>query len=229
MEQTLSLRDVNWQTPYGDPLVTTVSFAVLRTALMCSISVAVAFFCGALIATLWRDSQRWLSETIRTMVGVMDGIGAILPALAIASALQLRSEWGTAVLVGLLTWNVVAAFLKDEFSSLDRAAFIEAALVLGASRWQILWQHALPHIAPRLVPLLLGLFAGCAGLMGALGFLGIAGDAKLSLGFMLYDAKSFVQQTPSYFIATFIGFAWVIAIPSALVWLFTKGQKYNSY
>ena len=207
-------------TPYGDPLLGTVLGALWRTALICTLSVGVATLSGLLMVTLWSASGKIMSEIIRIIVGMMDAVGPILPSLAILSSLQVKSEWITATLLGFLTWNVVAAFLRDETITLRKLPFIQAAVCLGLSPWKILYRHSIPHILPRFIPLMLGLFSSAAGLMGALGFLGIAGDASHSLGFMIFDAKSFVQQSPSYFVAAFVAFLILTVAPYVLILVF---------
>lgn len=204
---------MNWVTPYGDALLPTVALALINTALLCAGSAIISFVVGVTVAVIWIAARPWLAEVIRSSANVMDGIGAILPALALSTSLNLTSEWSAAILVGLLNWNILATFVREEWALLARAPYIDSAKVIGASTWRLLVSHALPHILPRLVPLMVGLFANCAGLLGALGFLGMAGNAKQSLGFMVFDAKSYVHQSPTYFLASFIGMVLLIIVP----------------
>ena len=147
----------------------------------------------------------------------MEVLGPVLPSLAVLSALQIKSEFYAAIILGLLTWNGLAVFLRDEYAVLVQSTFVQAAVGLGATRTQVLWRHIIPHITARLGPLLLALFATYAGLIGALGFLGVAGDASHSLGFMIYDAKSFCRQRPSYFIGSLLCFLLLITLPHLLL------------
>lgn len=207
---------MNWQTPYGDPLLSALLGATLHTLLHCAGAFAVAVFLGSLLALVWYESRGVLALAMKTLVGLMDAMGPVLPALAVLSALQIKSEWTIAVILGGMTWNPVAAFLKEEADSLSKAPFIQAAVVLGVPGRQVLLRHIIPHIVSRLSPLLLGMFASYVGILGALGFLGVAGDARHDLGFMIYDAKSFVRQNPPYFVGAFICFLVLILVPHLL-------------
>jgi peptide/nickel transport system permease protein len=205
-----------WQTPYGDPLISTLLAATLHTLVCCALALGVALLIGGVIAAIWHQSRGLLAHAICTVVGLMDAMGMMLPPLAVLTALQIKSDWAVSLVLGAMTWNVVAAFLKEESDALAKAAFVQVATALGAPHSRVLLRHIIPHIFARLSPLLLGLFGGYIGLLGALGFLGVAGDAR-QLGFMIYDAKSFVRQNPAYFTGALICFLILILVPHLLV------------
>lgn len=207
---------MNWQTPYGDPLITTLLTAAAHTLACCAVALTVAMLTGGIVAVVWRECGSLVAHLIRMLVGIMDAMGLVLPSLAVLSALQIKSEWTVSVVLGIMTWNVVAAFLKEETDALSRSGFVQASVAIGAPAHRIMLRHIIPHIAARIPSLVLALVAGYVGLLGALGFLGVAGDAQHSLGFMVFDAKSFVRQNPAYFAGALISFLTLMFVPHLL-------------
>ncbi|MBL9144118.1 MAG: ABC transporter permease subunit [Verrucomicrobiaceae bacterium] len=175
---------------------------------------------GTLVALFCIVFKKSFAPVALTLVGVMDAMGPILPPLAVLSALQIKSEFLISLVLGAMTWNSIAIFLWDEVSTLINAPYVQAARVVGATMPRVLIHHIIPNILPRIVPLTLALFVSYAGLMGALGFLGVASDASHSLGFMVYDAKSYCRQNPAYFIGSLSAFLVLIVIPNLLVRVF---------
>jgi peptide/nickel transport system permease protein len=205
---------MNWQTPYGEPLLPALLSATIRTLMHCTVALTVSGSLGILMAIVWYGARGLVAAVLKTFVGLMDAMGPILPPLAVLSALQVKSEWAVAFILGALTWNPITAFLKGESDAISKSMFVQAAVSLGASSGHVLLRHILPHIVSRLVPLILGMFASYVGLLGALGFLGVAGGANSSLGFMLYDAKSFFRQNPAYFVGCLSSFTVLILVPN---------------
>lgn len=207
---------MNLTTPYGDELIGSVVVATALTAGHCVVALLVSCFIGTFVAILNTGNQ---PNKVTTLLRVMDAVGQFLPLLAVASALQIRSEFSVSLLLGAMTWNGLALFLSDEISSMRRSRFVEASRMLGASALHRVIYHILPTIMPRLVPMLIGLYISYAGLLGALGFLGVGSDPRHSLGFMIYDAKSYYQQSPTYFWASVVAFLFLTYFPMAGVWL----------
>lgn len=201
------------KSPYGDELIPLLLEATCRTALQCSIALGIALIAGSIVASFWHGSRGFASLVVGTVTGLLEAMGPILPPLAVILALRINSEWLVAALLGTLTWAPLAVFLKDEADALSRATPIQAAVVLGATRRRVILRHVIPHIASRIGPLIFASFSSYAGLLGALGFLGVSGNARHSLGFMLYDAKSYFRQFPSFFLGALFGLLALVTLP----------------
>lgn len=201
-------------TPYGDDLLDVLAAATVRTGAYCCTALAISLFFGGFVAAASRSSK---SPILHAAAVLLEAMGPMLPAIAILSSLGIRSEFTIAVLLGLLTWNTSALFLEEEFDRLSKCGFVEAARTMGASSGRILIRHIVPSILPRLLPLSFALFASYAGLFGALGFLGVASNAQNSLGFMIFDAKSYYGQNPSYFWGSVLAFMFLMMMPTSVL------------
>lgn len=204
---------MNLVTPYGDDLLPLLAEATARTALQCLMALGISLTLGGLVTAFWHYSRSLVSAGIEVIVGLLEAMGPILPSLAILMALQINSDWAVASILGSMTWASLAVLLRDEAARVSRLAHVEAAIVAGASPIRLLWHHILPHLMARLWPALVALFSSYAGLLGALGFLGISGNARHSIGFMIYDAKSYIRQAPSYFIGSFVCLLLLVLLP----------------
>ena len=58
---------------------------------------------------------------------------------------------GLTVLIGAFTWFYPARIARSQAIALRHREFVEAATMVGASRWRILRHHIVPHLIPPLV------------------------------------------------------------------------------
>ncbi len=121
---------------------------------------------------------------------VVDVLLAIprLPLLVLAGALVGASRASLIVLIGIMTWPVVARLLRSQTLSLRRRGFVAAARGFGGGLWYVLGRHLLPAAAPIALSSFI-LIAGNAILLEAsLAFLGLSDPTAVSWGLMLNRA-----------------------------------------
>lgn len=205
---------MNLVTPYGDSLLHSVAEAFINTAIHSFFALFISLVIGTLISVV---NNILRTNALTYLMRTMDAVGPILPLLAVVSAFQLRSELSVSFVLGAITWNGFALFLSEEILSMRRSGFVEASRAMGSSALHRVLKHILPSIMPRLVPMLIGMYSSYAGLIGAVGFLGISSDPRGSLGFMIFDAISYIQQSPVYFWTSVLAFLLLAYIP-LLAW-----------
>lgn len=111
-----------------------------------------------------------------------------LPFLVVLAAYLKPGLKTMALIMGFLWWGSVARLVRSEVLSVKSAAFVEASVLMGASRWWIVSRH----IAPNLLPIVSAKFVLTAGAAMAaeagLSFLGLGDPAAKSWGTMLHFA-----------------------------------------
>lgn len=104
-----------------------------------------------------------LSTVIGTLVGAISGyfrgkvdtllmrgtdVILIIPVLVLGAVLG-RTIGGNAialgVMLGLISWPLLARLVRAEFLALREREFVDAARVAGASDWRIIFRHILPN------------------------------------------------------------------------------------
>jgi peptide/nickel transport system permease protein len=81
-----------------------------------------------------------LGSTVgESLVGITFG-GAVKPGV-----------FGLTLLIGAFTWFYPARIARSQAIALRHREFVEAATMVGASRWSILRHHIIPHLIPPLV------------------------------------------------------------------------------
>ena len=101
------------------------------------------------------------------------------------------SVFNIIAVLGLLSWTGTSRLVRGEFLSLKKREFVEAARIMGASDFRIIFLHMLPNaMAPIIVAATLGM-AGMIIAESALSFLGLGVQPpQASWGNMLYGAQS---------------------------------------
>lgn len=95
-----------------------------------------------------------------------------------------------AIVAGLVSWPIIAAFVRAELLRIRELGYIAAAKVSGIPEWKIMLKHALPNAMPAAY-VAMALFAGHAILLEtSLSFLGFRTDSEvISWGTLMLDAR----------------------------------------
>jgi peptide/nickel transport system permease protein len=145
------------------------------------------------------DVLQWLVGTLRSV-----------PSLFLLLTVSVLFQPGPGVLIGVLglvSWQSTALFVRGQTLSLREREFVGAARAVGASDWQVMFRHVLPN----LLPLVITLAAIDVGAMilteSSLSFLGLGiMPPTPSWGNMLTNAVSQLDRAP-----------WLVWGPGALI------------
>ena len=128
----------------------------------------------------------------RLIVRLMD-LSQIVPRffLALIASAWLGPGWLQLVLILALTgWASLARQIRADARSLRNAAFVEAALLLGASRTSVALRHLVPNMLPLAWPQLPLIFANALMIEAGLCFLGAGDPNRLSWGILIQTGQS---------------------------------------
>jgi peptide/nickel transport system permease protein len=170
-------RDIFSQLVYGTQgaLVVGLSAAVAVVSLGTVVGLVAGYFGG------------WIDNLLMRLADIALGI-PFLPFVVVLAAFLEPSMWNVVLAIALLLWPNSGRVIRSQVLSLRERAFVEAAVVSGASSAKILFVHIAPNILP--LTLLYGSIAvGWAILTEAsVSFLGFGPSDTITWGYMLQDA-----------------------------------------
>lgn len=161
--------------------------------------------------------------TDRLIVRLMD-LSQIVPRffLALLATAWLGPGWmQLAVILALTGWATLARLVRAEARSLRNAPFVEAALLLGASRSSVALRHLVPNMLPMALPQLPLIFASALLIEAGLCFLGAGDPNRLSWGILIQTGQSHALR--GWWLAVFPGLA--LALASVGLTLLSLGQR----
>ena len=135
------------------------------------------------------DVVQWLVTTIRSVPSLF--------LLLTVSVLFTPGTWTLVALLGLLSWQSTALFVRGQVLALREREFVLAARTLGASHARIIGRHLLPNVLP-FAATLAAIDVGAAILAeSALSFLGLGVIPPTpSWGNMLTNAAASLSRGP---------------------------------
>jgi peptide/nickel transport system permease protein len=191
---------------------------LVRTLLGARVSLIVAACC-ALVATTLGTLVGVLAGAVggrfdRLVMRVVDTVNA-LPHLLLGIlivTLYRGSLVTVAISIAVTHWTTVARIVRSQVLSLRSRPYVDAAVSLGASRWQVVRRHLLPAVAPQCAVAMTLLLPHAVFHETALSFLGLGLPAHLpSIGNLLGDARGDVL----------LGAWWTLAAPTGVLVLTT--------
>lgn len=135
----------------------------------------------------------------RTRVGVADVLNAVPPVLAgiVVSAVVGPGMLSAAVAVCLVAWIPLAVHTRTLAAEVRASGFVQAAVLGGAGRGEILLRHLLPSVLPSVARHALVRIPHNALALAGLGFLGLAAPhGSPEWGAMLSESLPYVATAP---------------------------------
>lgn len=210
-----SLSHLMGTTPDGRDLVCLCLTAMVRAAgeslWATALTVLAGFLVGLTAASL---AGGVIDKSQSVAAKLLDCVGPFLLAACLVSIAPRVNSWKLAVLLAMVAWPNVSVLVRSEALAISRLAYIEAARAVGVKPLPLALNHYLPAMLDRLAPLCFGLFGGFIALYGALGFIGVGISTEQGLGFLLFDAQSYIRSAPWYWISCFAAFI-VLLLSSA--------------
>jgi peptide/nickel transport system permease protein len=116
------------------------------------VAVAIGALVGGVIGLLSGFLGGVVDAVLARFVDVLLAIPSFLLAVVIVSALGFETI-NAAIATGISAVAVFARVLRSEVLKTRSAVFVEAAFLLGGSRWHVLLRHVLPNASRSVLPL----------------------------------------------------------------------------
>ena len=158
----------------------------------------------------------------RLIVRLMD-VSQIVPRffLALLASAWLGPGWlALAAILALTGWATLARQIRAEARSLRDAAFIEAALLLGASRASVALRHLVPLMLPLALPHVPLILCSALLIEAGLSFLGAGDPNRLSWGLLIQTGQAHALR--AWWLVLFPGLA--LALTSVGLTLLALGR-----
>ena len=136
------------------------------------VATGIAIVIGTVLGALAGYYGRWADTIIMRFVDIMLCFPSFFLILAVIAFLE-PSIWNIMIVIGLTGWMGITRLVRADFITLREREFVQAARVIGASDFRIIFIHILTNaMASVLVAATLGV-AGAILTESALSFLGI--------------------------------------------------------
>ncbi len=143
---------------------------------------------------------------IMWLINVVWSVPSLLLVIALTMVLG-KGFWQIFVAVGLTMWVEVARVVRGQVKSESKKEYVEAAIVLGVNKFNILFRHILPNIISPVIIISAANFASAILIEAGLSFLGIGVQPPVpSWGTMVRDHYGFIIVDKAY-LAFIPGFA----------------------
>lgn len=178
-------RDVFWRVVAG------ARYSVLSSLLVVAGYSAI----GVVVAVAATAGGRFVDQILMRITDAGLALPTIIFALALATILGpgLRSSTIALILTG---WPFTARLLRTVMRETMATPLVEGAMVLGVSRWRLLWRHVLPNSLDVLVVKWSADVGNAILTLSALSFIGVgAQPPSPEWGAMVNDAQNYISQS----------------------------------
>ena len=191
--------------PFGQDRIGKDYFALTMRGIQNSVLVMIviglfATFIGVVVGAVAGYFRGVVDAVLMRITDIFIVIPAIVIGAVVGKTANGLGAWGLALLLGLVSWMVIARLVRAEFLSLREREFVEAARVAGASDIRIIFRHILPNAIGVIIVSATLLIASAILLETALSYLGYGIKAPdSSLGLLISQNQSAFQTRPYLF------------------------------
>jgi peptide/nickel transport system permease protein len=178
----------------GRPLLARIIVAAQNTLMIAAGAVALSATIGACLGLVAGYGPRWAGTAIMRLADVIMSFPSLL--LAVIVLYMLSPSVGNVILVLAITRiPIYLRTTRAEVLEIRERMFVQAAQVMGASSFRIVFRHILPMVIPTLVTIATLDFAFVMLAESALSFLGIGiQPPEITWGLMVAQGKQYLAN-----------------------------------
>lgn len=152
----------------------------------------------------------WWDRIIMRIADVQQAIPALVLAIAVVAILR-PSLVNLIVVLAIATWVAFARVVRSEVLAVRQTLLVEAARVIGARDWRIIWVHILPNVAASIIVIASLMLANMILFEASLSFLGLGVPPSTpTWGRMVFDGLEYVST--AWWIPVFPGLAVMLMV-----------------
>jgi peptide/nickel transport system permease protein len=191
--------------PFGQDRIGKDYFALTMRGIQNSVLVmivlgAFATVLGVIVGSIAGYFRGWVDSVLMRITDIFIVIPVIVIGAIVGRTAGGLGAFGLAVLLGLVSWMVIARLVRSEFLALREREFVEAARVAGASDARIIFRHILPNAVGVIIVASTLLIASAILLETAISYLGFGiKPPDSSLGLLISQNQSAFSTRPWLF------------------------------
>ncbi|MCK1712750.1 MULTISPECIES: ABC transporter permease [unclassified Bradyrhizobium] len=203
----------------GRDLYTRVVYGTASSVTSALIAVAIAAVTGGFIGLLAGFLGGWVDIVLARLVDVLLAIPNFLLAVIVVTAIGFDTT-NAAIATGVSAVAVFARVMRSEVIKTRQAVFVEAAFLMGGSRWHILLRHVLPNASRSVLPLAVLQFGLSILVIASLAFLGYGDPPPASdWGLLISIGKDYLKWPWLVYAPAFVTIATVLSVNRISRWL----------
>ncbi|UWU95814.1 ABC transporter permease [Bradyrhizobium sp. CB1015] len=203
----------------GRDLYTRVVYGTASSVTSALIAVSIAAVAGGLIGLVAGFLGGWVDIVLARLVDVLLAIPNFLLAVIVVTAIGFDTT-NAAIATGVSAVAVFARVMRSEVIKTRQAVFVEAAFLMGGSRWHILLRHVLPNASRSVLPLAVLQFGLSILVIASLAFLGYGDPPPASdWGLLISIGKDYLKWPWLVYAPAFVTIATVLSVNRISRWL----------
>ncbi|MBW5440162.1 ABC transporter permease [Bradyrhizobium canariense] len=203
----------------GRDLYTRVVYGTASSVTSALVAVVIATFTGGFIGLLAGFLGGWVDVVLARLVDVLLAIPNFLLAVIVVTAIGFDTT-NAAIATGVSAVAVFARVMRSEVIKTRQAVFVEAAFLMGGSRWHILLRHVLPNASRSVLPLAVLQFGLSILVIASLAFLGYGDPPPASdWGLLISIGKDYLKWPWLVYAPAFVTIATVLSVNRISRWL----------
>ena len=188
----------------GRDVAADIAYGSYVSLLVGAVSTAAALAFGVVLGGLAGYAGGWVDDAIMRFTEFFQTVPSFILAVVLV-AIFTPSITSIVVAIAIVSWPPVARVVRAEFMTLRTREFVQAAEVLGRSRFAIVFREILPNALSPIIVLASLMVASAILLESALSFLGLGDPNLMSWGFMIGAGRSVIRL--AWWMSVFPGLA----------------------
>ena len=176
----------------GRDVAAGIAYGASVSLLIGAVSTVVALLIGVTLGALAGYSGGWVDDVVSRFTEFFQTIPGFIFAVVIV-AIFTPTLGSVIAAIAVVSWPPITRVVRAEFLSLRSREFVQAAEVLGRSRFSIITREILPNALGPVIVLGSLTVASAILLESALSFLGLGDPNRISWGYMIGAGRSVIR------------------------------------
>lgn len=172
----------------GQSVIANLVYGTRTSLIVGLIAGTIATIIGLVIGLVAGFKGGLIDNLLSSLTNIMLVIPVIIVIILLSVALDSRSIFVLAFVIGICSWPWLARAVRAQTISVRTREHIDVAMMSGASFWSILLRDVLPYLLSYVVMAFVLQVSGAILLEATLSMLGLGPSGAVSLGIMLYWA-----------------------------------------
>jgi peptide/nickel transport system permease protein len=193
----------------GRDVAADIAYGAWVSLLVGAVSTAVSLVLGVVLGALAGYAGGWVDDVVMRFTEFFQTVPSFILAVVLV-AIFTPSVASIVASIAIVSWPPVTRVVRAEFMTLRNREFVQAAEVLGRSRFAIVFREILPNALSPIIVLASLMVASAILLESALSFLGLGDPNLMSWGFMIGAGRSVIRL--AWWMSVFPGLALFLTV-----------------